>query len=149
MLCQWECSPEEERERIILNMPMLADRTFNASDFYSDSEFDEVKDKIIKNIPNALTVSRIITSVIAAGAFITGNISLSIGLYTYGAVSDFFDGFLARKLDAFSDVGRKLDALADKLYAGSLLIPSICLGNLLMIIPLILELQISNINLKS
>ena len=48
MLCQWECCLEEERERVILNMPMLSDRTFNTSDYYSDAEFDAVKQKIIE-----------------------------------------------------------------------------------------------------
>ena len=48
MLCQWECSPEEERERLILNLPMLSDRTFNEEDYYSDAEFDAVKEKILK-----------------------------------------------------------------------------------------------------
>lgn len=107
-----------------------------------------LKNKIIKNIPNALTISRIIASVLGAGAFVLGNIGVATGLYIYGAVSDMFDGMAARKLNAFSELGRKLDALSDKLYAGSLLIPSILCGNLLMLIPLLLELRISYINLK-
>lgn len=108
-----------------------------------------MKNKIIKNIPNLLTFSRIISSVAAACVFVTGNIPLAFELYVYGAVSDFLDGFAARRLDAFSEFGRKLDALSDKIYAASLLIPSIICGNLLMILPMILELKISHINLKS
>lgn len=108
-----------------------------------------MKDKIIKNIPNALTFSRILASIAGAGAFISGNIPWAIGLYIWGAVSDFFDGLAARKLNAFSEFGRKLDAVSDKLYAGSLLIPSIWCGNLLMIIPLVFEAKISHINLTA
>lgn len=108
-----------------------------------------LKDKIIKNIPNTLTTSRIIASIAGAGAFVAGNIWLAAGLYIYGAVSDFFDGLSARKLNAFSEFGRKLDALSDKIYAGSLLIPSILCCNLIMLIPLALELKISYITLKS
>ena len=48
MLCQWECCLEEERERVILNMPMLSDRTFNVTDFYSDAEFNAAKQKIVE-----------------------------------------------------------------------------------------------------
>jgi len=108
-----------------------------------------MNNKIIKNIPNALTISRIIASLSGAVAFVLGNIPLATGLYLYGAVSDFFDGFAARKLNAFSEFGRKLDALSDKLYAVCLLVPSILCGNLLMLIPLWLEFKISKINLKS
>ena len=108
-----------------------------------------LNNKVIKNIPNLITFSRIIACVLGALAFVVGNIPLSAGLYIYGAISDFFDGLAARKLNAFSEFGRKLDALSDKLYAGSLLIPSLLCGNLLMLIPLIMELKISQINLKA
>ncbi len=47
MLCQWECCLEEERERVILNLPMLADRTFNETDYYTDAEFEQISSKII------------------------------------------------------------------------------------------------------
>lgn len=110
---------------------------------------DFLNKRVVKNIPNMITISRIISCVLGAGAFVVGNIPMAAGLYIYGAVSDYFDGLTARKLNAFSEFGRKLDALSDKLYAGSLLIPSLLCGNLLMLIPLILELRISQINLKS
>ena len=47
MLCQWECKLEEERDRVILNLPQTCDRTWNAEDFYTAEEFDLAKDKII------------------------------------------------------------------------------------------------------
>lgn len=108
-----------------------------------------MKNKIIKNIPNAITISRIIASALGAGFFVLGNIPIATLLYVYGAISDLFDGIAARKLNAYSELGRKLDALSDKLYAASLLVPSILCGNLLMLIPSLLELRISYINLKS
>jgi len=105
--------------------------------------------KFVKNIPNILTTSRIISSIGGAISFVYGNFPLAFGLYTYGAVSDFFDGLTARKLNAFSELGRKLDAISDKLYAGSLLIPSILAGNFLMVLPLLFEIEISRVNLKA
>ena len=105
--------------------------------------------KVIKNIPNILTMSRIITCILGASMFISGNILPATILYVYGAISDYFDGLAARKLNAFSEFGRKLDAFSDKIYAGSLLIPSIISGNLLMLIPLLLELKIASITIKS
>lgn len=108
-----------------------------------------MKNKIIKNIPNTITTSRIISSIVGAISFILGNYYLSFGTYIYGAVSDFFDGFTARKLNAYSEFGRKLDAVSDKLYALSLLVPSILCGNILMVIPLIYEIKIAHTNYKS
>ncbi len=108
-----------------------------------------MKNKIIKNIPNFITVSRIITSLLASLSFILGNFGLSIGLYIYSASSDFFDGFLARKLNAFSELGRKLDAISDKLFMLSLLLPTIILGNYLMLIPFVFESLISLNNIKN
>jgi CDP-diacylglycerol--glycerol-3-phosphate 3-phosphatidyltransferase len=100
--------------------------------------------KIKKNIPNIITISRIISSISASILFILGNIPVAIGLYIYGAVSDCLDGLAARKLNAFTELGRKLDPISDKIYALSLLIPSLALGNYLMAIPLVLESSIAS-----
>ena len=105
--------------------------------------------KIIKNIPNMLTVSRIVSCILGALFFVTGNIPVSVGLYLYGAVSDAFDGFLARKLNATTELGKKLDPVSDKIYALSLIMPSIILGNYFMILILFLEAIISGINIYS
>ena len=105
--------------------------------------------KIIKNIPNMLTVSRIVSCILGALLFVTGNIPVSVGLYLYGAVSDAFDGFLARKLNAVTELGKKLDPVSDKIYALSLIMPSIILGNYFMILTLFLETIISGINIYS
>jgi len=102
--------------------------------------------KMINNIPNLITISRMISCLLGAVFFTMGNISVSIGCYAYGAISDAFDGLLARKLNAITDLGKKLDPLSDKLYALSLMLPAIVFGNYLMIVPFILEGIISAIN---
>lgn len=108
-----------------------------------------MKNKIIKNIPNMITTSRISASILACLMFALGNFPASLGLYIYAACSDAFDGYLARKLNATSELGRKLDAISDKLFVASLIFPSIIMGNYLMLLPLILEARISYINLKT
>lgn len=105
--------------------------------------------KIKNNIPNAITISRIISCILGAINFTTGNIIPAIGFYVYGAVSDAFDGFLARKLNAVSEFGKKLDPISDKLYALSLMAPAIILKNYFMILPLVFEGIISGINIYS
>lgn len=39
MLCQWECNYDEECDRIRIDLPVLGDRTWNASDYYTKDEF--------------------------------------------------------------------------------------------------------------
>jgi cardiolipin synthase (CMP-forming) len=43
---------------------------------------------------------------------------LALALFLFAAVSDFLDGFLARRWNAQSDFGRLLDPIADKLLVG-------------------------------
>lgn len=105
--------------------------------------------KIIRNIPNAITISRIISCIMGAILFSTGNVIPSVCCYAYGALSDAIDGFLARKLNVVSEFGKRLDAISDKLFALSLMAPSIVLGNLFMILPMIFEGIISGINIYS
>ena len=104
---------------------------------------------IKNNIPNMITISRIIACILGATFFTIGNIPTAIYCYLYGAFSDAVDGFLARKLNAITEFGKKLDPLSDKIYGLSLMIPSIILGNYLMIAPLVLEGIISSINVYS
>lgn len=104
-------------------------------------------DNIKKYIPNIITISRILSCVCASILFTLGNIPLACTFYIYGAVSDALDGYFARKFKVVSELGKKLDAISDKIFALSILIPSILLGNYLMILPLMLETIISGVNI--
>lgn len=48
MLCQWECTPSEERERVIDLLSQTADRTWNSKDFYSEEEYYKNAERINK-----------------------------------------------------------------------------------------------------
>ncbi len=47
---------------------------------------------------------------------------LALTLYTVACASDYLDGYLARKMNEVSDIGKFLDPIADKIMIGSLLI---------------------------
>lgn len=58
----------------------------------------------------------------------TSVILLGFSLYTLGAITDWFDGYLARRMNAVSSFGKLMDPLADKLFMASVLIMLIPMG---------------------
>ncbi len=105
--------------------------------------------KFKKNIPNIITVTRIISLILGFTFFLNGKIILSLIFYIYGAISDALDGYLARKLSSYSDLGKYLDAISDKLYFLSLMIILLIYKYYLVLLPLIMELFIAIINYKT
>ena len=78
------------------------------------------------NLPNAITVGRIaLTPLIAWLPFTTSWTTRLIGfaLFLIAAVTDYWDGQLARERNLVTDLGRLLDPLADKLLLVATLIP--------------------------
>ena len=68
-------------------------------------------------LPNALTILRIVLVPVFAVAYvIPGDVARIIAFVVFliAGVSDWLDGFAARKLKAGSDFGRMLDPIADK-----------------------------------
>lgn len=103
-------------------------------------------DKLKRNIPNIITISRILSLILGFIFFLNNKIILSIFFYVYGGISDAFDGYFARKLSAYTKFGQYLDAISDKLYFLSLIIILLIYGNYLVILPLIMEIIISIVN---
>lgn len=102
--------------------------------------------KLKKQLPNIITLSRIISLVVGFILFMKGNMILSLIFYIYGAISDSIDGYLARRLNAYSKFGQYLDAISDKLYFLSLIIILLINKKYLIILPLVMEIIISVIN---
>lgn len=92
------------------------------------------------NLPNIITLSRIALVIVFTlaltidgvapvqhaapmdnqpyqGMFVTENIGLCIALWAFvvGAISDFLDGYLARKYNLITNFGKLIDPLADKI----------------------------------
>lgn len=81
---------------------------------------------MIWTLPNILTLARIaLTPVIALLPFINGYLPKLIAFVVFlaAAVSDIYDGRLARQRDEITDFGKMLDPLADKLLLFATLIP--------------------------
>jgi cardiolipin synthase len=77
---------------------------------------------MMTNPPNLLTVSRIAAvPALVAAFYIGGEFGqwTTCTIFTLAAVTDFFDGYLARSWSMHSPLGRMLDPIADKLLVGA------------------------------
>ena len=75
--------------------------------------------------PNAVTGLRIVMVPVLVGAFFiegAGGLWLGFAVFAAAALSDFLDGWLARRLDQHSLLGRILDPIADKLLVAAALV---------------------------
>ena len=98
------------------------------------------------NIPNLLTWLRIILIPLFVGIFYFEKSWVSLPnqnlvatvIFTLAAVTDWFDGWLARKLNQTSEFGAFLDPVADKLMVAAALIVLLQLGRVDAIVTLII-----------
>lgn len=94
---------------------------------------------LIAPIVPILTIISIISS---STAFLT----VALGITTFGAITDFFDGRSARKHNSTSEFGKTLDQVADKLFSTSIGI-SLSLLNPLFLLNILGEALITSINI--
>jgi len=82
------------------------------------------------NLPNAITVARIAASPLIAWLPFAPNASsrlIAFVLYLAAAITDYWDGHLARTRNLVTDLGRLLDPLADKLLLVATFVPMLWL----------------------
>ena len=82
------------------------------------------------NLPNSITLSRLLGVPVVVYCLYSDRLSirwLGFGVFIVAALTDWLDGYLARKLDLVTDLGKFLDPLVDKLL---ILIPLLVLIDL-------------------
>ena len=98
------------------------------------------------NLPNIVTVLRILLIPLIVGVFYLPDHWLAYGgknvaataIFIVAAVTDWLDGYLARKLNQMSAFGAFLDPVADKLVVVGALIVLLTLGRVDMVVGLII-----------
>jgi len=80
---------------------------------------------ITKHIPNTITSMNLLCGALGVIFTFQGALDIAFYLMLAAAVCDFLDGFAARMLKAYSDMGKELDSLADLVSFG--LLPSLML----------------------
>lgn len=119
------------------------------------------------NLPNKLTITRIIlaliiivilifpfdaTGIIIPKIFINESIVIDIKyiiagiLFCIASLTDFLDGYIARKYNLITDFGKMIDAIADKILVNSVLIILAASGFIHPIIPVIVIVRDSVVN---
>lgn len=72
------------------------------------------KEKLL-NIPNAITTSRVvITLFIIVSSIVNPNLMNIVIAFIIGMLTDFFDGFIARRHETTTEFGRRFDMIADR-----------------------------------
>lgn len=74
------------------------------------------------NLPNTLTVSRIFLTPLLVVVLLTridGKEIYGVVIFVIAALTDYLDGYIARKRNQVTDVGKLLDPIADKLLITS------------------------------
>ena len=101
---------------------------------------------IVLNVPNVVTLSRIITIPFIVGVFYFPDDLVSFSaknvtataIFIFAAVTDWLDGYLARKLNQMSAFGAFLDPVADKLFVVGALVVLLFLGRVDALVALII-----------
>ena len=79
----------------------------------------------LRQLPNQLTIARIAAVPVLCLFIGMGNgwlRWLALFIYVAAAITDWLDGFLARRMKMSSDLGKMLDPIADKLLVGGLIV---------------------------
>lgn len=75
-----------------------------------------------ENIPNILTIIRFILIPFIFISVVNNYYLTALIIFTISAITDVLDGFIARKFNYITDIGKLIDPLADKLTQVSLLL---------------------------
>ena len=80
-----------------------------------DREEERASTRIL-SIPNVLSFVRLATVPVFIWLFVSDQKNLAVAIYAAGAWTDFFDGYLARRLNQVTELGKLLDPLADRIF---------------------------------
>ncbi len=85
---------------------------------------------VLAQIPNILTLSRIAAAPVLILLLRVENYELAVVLFILAGITDGLDGWIAKRFNCTSQLGARLDPLADKIIIVSAYIMLVLLGNL-------------------
>lgn len=86
------------------------------------------------NVPNILTMIRMFCTPIVVVLFLVNlpsgiGVFIALGVYILACLTDFLDGYIARKYNMITDFGKFMDQIADKAITTSAMILVLLAGN--------------------
>lgn len=87
-----------------------------------DVPASSLEERRVWTIPNILSFLRLGTVPFFVALFVAGRTDAAVILYTVAAWTDFFDGYIARRTNSVTELGRLLDPLADRIFIAALVI---------------------------
>ena len=69
---------------------------------------------ILRHLPNVITTLRLAAAPTTAGLLAAGHFNAAFGIFAFAGLSDAADGFLAKRFNLGTPLGRILDPAADK-----------------------------------
>jgi len=96
------------------------------------------------NLPNKLTVSRIILAPVFLIVLLIEDVwarVLALAIFIIAALTDLYDGYLARKTGVVTGFGKFMDPLADKILTSSAFVAFVALGyaRVWMVLPIVIR----------
>lgn len=76
--------------------------------------------RVLINLPNLLSLFRLLSPILIIYTIYHNDFWISFCLFIAAALSDYFDGYIARQFNQQSEFGALLDPAADKLFVMSL-----------------------------
>lgn len=80
------------------------------------------------NVPNFITWARVVLTAIIVFLLLNGFYLSAFVLFLIASISDYFDGYFARKLNQVTNFGKIFDQMSDKILITSILIVFVQLG---------------------
>lgn len=99
---------------------------------------EKEREKIL-NVPNVLTMIRMLLIPVYWVLFVQGHRFISLAVFLVASLTDLLDGYIARKYHLITNFGKLMDPLADKLMVLSVML-SLAQRNLVPWAPLIILL---------
>ena len=81
------------------------------------------------NLPNKLTLARVLAVPVFIAALMLGHYYTSAAIFVLASLTDMLDGMIARKYNLVTNFGKIMDPLADKLLVMSALVCLVALGD--------------------
>lgn len=81
--------------------------------------------ELVQHVPNILTISRILlipVFVVLMNDPSEAMLSAALVVFIFASLTDYFDGFIARRYGVVSNIGKMLDPLADKIFVMAALV---------------------------